>query len=107
MNSHCSTLMSRLGHCSWRSPAWSGGGCGRSLPGASSDLDAKGNNEPFLGLVFLVRLTTCVGEEFPVVSETGNLLKIGGDHLVANPIRLGGGGGGVTLGLRNRSHWRG
>ena len=41
----------------------------------------------------LVRLTTCVGEEFPVVSETRNLLKIGGDHLDANPIRLGGGGG--------------
>ena len=42
--------------------------------------------------MFLVRLTTCVGEEFPVVSETRNLLKIGGDHLAANPIRLGGGG---------------
>ena len=28
-----------------------------------------------------------------VVSETRNLLKIGGDHLDANPIRLGGGGG--------------
>ena len=26
-----------------------------------------------------------------VVSETRNLLKIGGDHLDANPIRLGGG----------------
>ena len=36
--------------------------------------------------MFLVRLTTCVGEEFPVVSETRNLLKIGGDHLAANPI---------------------
>ena len=43
--------------------------------------------------MFLVRLTTCVGKEFPVVSETRNLLKIGGDHLAANPIRLGGGGG--------------
>ena len=53
--------------------------------------------------MFLVRLTTCVGEEFPVVSETRNLLKIGGDHLAANPIRWGG----VTLGLRNRSHGEG
>ena len=42
-------------------------------------------------LVFLVRLTTWVGEEFPVVSETRNLLKIGSDHLAANPIRLVGG----------------
>ena len=48
MNSHCSALMSRLGHRSWRSPVWSGVGCGRSLPGASSDLDAKGNHEPFV-----------------------------------------------------------
>ena len=38
-----------------------------------------------------------------VVSETKNLLKIGGDHLDANPIRLGE----LTLGLRNRFHWRG
>ena len=43
--------------------------------------------------MFLVRLTTGVGEEFPVVSETRNLLKIGSDHLAAKPIRLGGGGG--------------
>ena len=43
--------------------------------------------------MFLVRLTTCVGEEFPVVSETRNLLKIGGDHLAANPIRFFLGGG--------------
>ena len=49
----------------------------------------RGTMSPFL-LVFLVRLTTCVGEEFPVVSETRNLLKIGGDHLAANPIRWGG-----------------
>ena len=48
MNSHCSALMSRIGHRSWRSPVWSGVGCGRSLPGASSDLDAKGNHEPLL-----------------------------------------------------------
>ena len=48
MNSHYSALMSRLGHRSWRSPVWSGDGCGRSLPGASSDLDAKGNHEPLL-----------------------------------------------------------
>ena len=48
MNSHCSALMSRLGHRTWRSPVWSGAGCGRSLPGASSDLDAKGNHEPFV-----------------------------------------------------------
>ena len=48
MNSHCSALMSRLGHRSWRSPVWTGVGCGRFLPGASSDLDAKGNHEPFV-----------------------------------------------------------
>ena len=48
MNNHCSALMSRIGHRSWRSPVWSGVGCGHSLPGASSDLDARGNHEPLL-----------------------------------------------------------
>ena len=68
----------------------SGVGCGRSLPGASSDLDAKGNHEPLL--IGVPRTTDhLIGEEFPVVSETRNLLKKGSDHLAANPIRLGGG----------------